>query len=73
MTSSQNRLVIRQKRMNLFDKISKEYDKMNEEEIRNLPKDPQERAKIFESLCDFVYEFYKAGRQYLKKNSNKNA
>ena len=57
----------------LFEKISKEYDKISEEQIKHLPKGPQERAKIFEELCDFVYEFYKAGREYLKRSSNKNA
>lgn len=58
-------------KMKLFDRISKEYDKMKEEEIRNLPKTPKDRAKIFESLCDFVYEFYKAGQKYVKRNGNK--
>lgn len=57
----------------LFEKISKEYNKLKEEEIKYLPKEPQKRAEIFEGLCDFVYEFHKAGREYLKRSSNKNA
>ncbi len=56
----------------LFEKIFREYDKLKEEEIKYLPKEPQKRAEIFEELCDFVYEFHKAGREYLKRNSNKN-
>ncbi|RKX70026.1 hypothetical protein DRP53_06385 [candidate division WOR-3 bacterium] len=59
--------------MRLFERISREYDEIKEEEIKSLPRDPQERAKIFESLCDFVYEFYKAGREYVKRSSTKNA
>lgn len=56
----------------LLDKIAREYDNISKDALKNLPPAPQERAKIFESLCDFIYEFYKAGREYAKRNSNKN-
>jgi hypothetical protein len=60
-------------RYRLAKKIKFEYDRLKkEEEEVILRKSPQEKLKLFEELQKFVYEFYKAGREYVKRNCNKN-
>ncbi len=52
------------------EKIKKDFEEMKREEnmkIANLPL--RKKIKLFEELVDFVFQFYIAGRNYVKRNS----
>ncbi|PIU68874.1 MAG: hypothetical protein COS84_00415 [Armatimonadetes bacterium CG07_land_8_20_14_0_80_40_9] len=56
----------------LAKRIKSEYDHLKKEEMEIiLQKLPQEKLKLFEELQNFVYQFYKAGREYVERNLNK--
>jgi len=56
----------------LAKEIGEEYDRIREEQLREiLELTPQERYRVFEETCNMVYEIYKAGRKYVKRNGPK--
>ena len=55
------------------EKIKKDFEEMKREEnmkIANLPL--RKKIKLFEELIDFVFQFYMAGRNYVKRNRTEN-